>query len=51
MIKAFEDGESIDITTNADMILENKNKSNIAITNQNRDYIKDLNITSVGSIQ
>ena len=51
LIKAFEDGESIDITTNADMILENKNKSNIAITNQNRDYIKDLNITSVGSIQ
>lgn len=51
LIKALQDGENIDITTNADMILENKNKSNISVTNQNKELIKDLKITSTGSIK
>ena len=42
--------DSFDITTNVDMILESKNKTNIAITNQNKEYIKDLQITSVNNI-
>lgn len=50
LIKKFKEGESFDITTNVDMILESKNKTNIAITNQNKEYIKDLKITSVNNI-
>jgi len=33
------------------MILETKNKTNIAVTNQNKDYIKALGITSVRGIK
>lgn len=45
------DKQSFDITTNADMILETKYKDNIAIENQNKEYIKDLRISSVNDIK
>lgn len=57
LIKKLEEGQNgekfdkFDITTSVDMILESKNKTNIAITNQNKEYIKDLNIKSVNNIQ
>lgn len=51
LIKALGGNTSVDITTNADMILENKNKTNIGVTNQNKQYISDLNITSVNDIK
>lgn len=50
-ITALGGTNAVDITTNADMILENKNKTNIAFTNQTIDYIKDLNIKSVNEIK
>ncbi len=51
LINALGGNTAVDITTSADMILETKNKTNIAITNQNKEYIKDLNITSVNDIK
>ena len=52
LIKALGgSNQSFDITTTADMILETKNKENNAITNQNKDYAKILNITSVDNIK
>ena len=46
LINALGGNNEVAITTNADMILETKNKTNIAVTNQNKDYIKGLGITS-----
>ncbi len=39
--------EAVDITTNADMIIEDKNKTNEAIKTQNKDYAKDLKIQGI----
>lgn len=51
LINALGGNNEVAITTNADMILETKNKTNIAVTNQNKDYIKALGITSVIGIK
>lgn len=51
VVNALGGNNTVDITTTADMILETKNKANIAITNQNKDDIKVLNITSVNEIK
>ena len=51
LINALGGNNEVAITTNADMILETKNKTNIAVTNQNKDYIKALGITSVRGIK
>lgn len=51
LINALGGNNEVDITTNADMILETKNKTNIGVTNQNKDYIKALGINSVNSIK
>ncbi len=52
VIKALGNSEdTYDITTNADMILETKYKTNITITNKNKQYIKDLGITRVNQIK
>ncbi len=41
---------TVDITTSADMLVETKNKSNIAATNKSRKFIRDLNITSYNGL-
>ncbi len=51
VVKALGNKNTVDITTSADMILETKNKNNIAITNQNKDVIRNLKITSVNEIK
>ena len=50
-IKRFGGTNNIDITTNADMILEDNNKTNVGVTNKNIDYIKALKIKSVNDIK
>ena len=50
-IKGFGGTNNIDITTNADMILEDNNKTNVGVTNKNIDYIKALKIKSVNDIK
>ena len=39
--------ETTDISTQVDMILEDKNKNNIVVETQNKEYARDLEITSV----
>ena len=45
------ENQGYDITTNADMILETKYKNSLAVENQNKDYARDLQITSVNNIK
>jgi hypothetical protein len=50
VVKALGGENKVDITTTADMIIETKNKDNLAVTTKNKDYIKDLKITSYNGL-
>lgn len=51
VVEALGGTNAVDITTSADMILEDNNKANVAVANKNIEYIKTLNIQSVDNIR
>lgn len=50
VVKALGGTNKVDITTTADMIIETKNKDNLAVTTKNKDYIRDLKIESYNGL-